>query len=162
MGDLQPFCTGRWTQTNCPHYCIGPPLRRPVVTSPHSSSIDFLLETDALACIFSTPPLSIVITFFSCFSIYGCYALQQSYSFTLHSRIGTLDTVTLCETKTLCRPSSLKELFERKPIVLYYDLLSCIFFLNVFALKWHTCWSRCHIKVNINIYFIQLFCCVGM
>lgn len=60
---------------NSPHYCIVPPLRRPVVISPHSSSIDILLETEALPSIFSTPPLLIVITFFSCFSIYGCCAL---------------------------------------------------------------------------------------
>lgn len=42
------------------------------------------------------------------------------------SRFGMLNTVTLCETKTLRRPKSLRELLERKPTVLYYNLLPCV------------------------------------
>lgn len=55
---LQQSRTGRREQ-KCPHCCIVSPLKGPVVASPHSSAID--LQAEALTCIFSTPPLLIVI-----------------------------------------------------------------------------------------------------
>lgn len=74
----RPVQEGGHKLLKCPHYCIVPPLRRLVLTSPHSSLDDFLLETDALACIFSTPPLLNVINAYIFLMFFYLWLLRPS------------------------------------------------------------------------------------